>query len=303
MKQLAIVGRQLIHTYPYVVNFNGADRDLLRQHAKAWMWDCLKDRDLSPLTDAMRVTRIWSPDSELVAGLAETCGIDRICSSVDEAIDGADGVMVMDEDMTSRLDIIERCVRQPVTVFADKIISLDVGKTEEVLALAESNGVEVRSWSQLYFAGGLDEIRSMAPGGVGLLPFRLEMQMLAEYSIHPLCTLQSAFNSRIIACRPLSDDQERVMMLELADGTRVLLTLGPTAPAGAPLCYVNQDCFAAADTSYKGEMFAEGSAAMIDLFQGNPRPGPSTTEMIEACRMVECIVRGGTDGERGPPGP
>ena len=298
MKQLAIVGKQLIHTYPYVVHFNGADRDLLRRHAKPWMWECLKDRDLSPITDAMRVTRIWSPDSELVAGLAETCGIDRICSSVDEAIDGADGVMVMDEDMTSRLDIIERCVRQPVTVFADKIISLDVGKTEQVLALAESNGVKVRSWSQLYFAGGLEEIRSMAAGGVYFLCFRLEMQMLAQYAIHPLCILQSAFDSRITACRPLSDDQERVIMLELANGTRVLLNVGPGAPAGASLCYANRDRFAMAGDADKGDMFADASAAMMDLFQGNARTRPGTIEMLEACRMVECIVRGGTDGKR-----
>jgi len=88
------------------------------------------------------------------------------------------------------------------------------------------------------------------------------------------------------------------MMLELADGTRVLLNAGPGAPAVSPLCYADRDGFATADTSCKGDMFAEGSAAMIDLFQGNARPRPSTTEMVEACRMVECIVRGGTDGKR-----
>lgn len=297
MKQIAVVGQQLIHTYPYIANFNGCDFEKLEAYGKPWMVNMMRDKDLSPVVKDMRITRIWSPDNDEAGRVADACTIDKVCASLDEAIAGADGAIVLDEVLDSRTDIVEICLNAGLDVFADKVIAVDPEKTESLLALAEEKGAVVRSWSQMFFVEQVGEIRQMAPGGVAWLACRLGMEKVQAYGIHPISMLQAAFPGRVATYRPLCDGDVRSALLELESGTRIFLHTGPDVTFFMHLCYSNKDktMLVKGETTYA--VFQAAALAIVAAFERRPYDAPGPTEMREATRLLDCIVRGGSAGK------
>jgi len=302
-KELALIGRQLIHTYPYVVHFNGSDRERIAKNAKPWMQRFMLDRDLSPTTSEVRVTRIWSPDAEEAKRLAETFDIPRICATADEALDGADGAMVMDEVIESRTALVENALERGISVFADKVLSADPQKTCELIELAERKGCRVRSWSQLYFLPALAPVRQAGGGGVGFLDYQMEMKILPMYGIHPVSMLQGAFSSPAKSYRPLLEGNGRGGLVELEDGTRIFVYVGADVPFRGRLYYETKDSALRADEPDDWACFERAAKALVELFSGrSPAPGPGPEEMRQAARFLEILIQGGSDGRVVPLG-
>ena len=302
-KEVALIGEQLIHTYPYIVHFNGSDRDRIEKNAKAWMQRFMLDHDLSAKSGEVRVTRIWSPDAEEVGRLAETFGIEKVCASAEEAVNGADGVLVMDEIIESRTALIEKCLRAGLTVFADKVLSTDASRTAELLALADEKKARARSWSQLYFLPDLRKVREAPPGGVGFLNYQLGLDILPAYGIHPISMLQGAFDSHMKNYRPLSDADTRSGLLEFENDTRIFLYVGTDIPFRGRLYYCAGDQEIIANQADDWACFENAATALIDLFAGRSMvSGPGLGEMNQATRLIEVMLRGGSDGKAIPLG-
>jgi len=296
-KQIAVVGQHLIHTYPYLVHFNGSDRERIGKNAKPWMQRFMLDRDLRPATSEVRVTRIWSADTDEARKVAETFDISRVCATAEEALDGADGAMVMDEVIESRSALVEMALRRGVHVFADKVLSSDERRTDELLELAERVGRRVRGWSQLYFLPCLEQARAAGGGGVGFLNFHMEMNILPMYGIHPVSMLQSAFPARVRQYRPLMDGDSRCGLVEHEDGTCVFIYVGLDVPFRGRLDYCTKEREVIANQPDDWACFERGAKALVELFTDrSPVPGPGPEEMREAVRLIAAMVRGGRDG-------
>ena len=301
MKQIALVGQQLIHTYPLIPSFNGCNLAKATEYSPAWTEKARLAERTEPLSDRVRVTRVWSPDRDEAARLSEALRIDTVCGSLEQALDGVDGVMVMDEVVESRTELVETCLRAGLPLFADKVFSLDPRKTAELIALAGERGVAARSWSQLYFHPDLAEVRQAPAGGVGFLNFQMGVDILAMYGIHIVSMLQGAFAAPVKAWRPLSDGDHGTGMAILEDGTQILLHVSAELPFRGRLYYCAGESEVIVNRGDDAACFQSAAKALIALFTAPDNiPGPDARTMREASSLLAYIVQGGRDGVEKP---
>ena len=302
VSEIALVGHELIHTYPYIVHLNGSTREKIDKNAKPWMKRFMLEQDLTPKTDELRVTRIWSPDDEENKKLAETFSIDSICGSVEEALDGAQCAMVMDENNESRTVLIKACIEAGLSVFATKVLSTEPAKVDELFQAAKKKNVRVHGWSQLYFDPGIQRIRDLPGGGVAFLSFGLPMKKLSIYGIHMISMVQGAFKARMKSYRPLTAGEDRSGLIELDDGTRIFLYMGENVSSRSRLYYNEKDHEAIFDDRDEWSCFSTAANAVMALFTGKDVPGPGPAEMKDAAMMLECLIDEKADGQPVPLG-
>ena len=295
MTKIAAIGKVIIHTYPYFTDINGCEKDMLQRNCKPWMLKFMLDQDLSSKTDAMRITRVWSEDDEENQRLAETFAIENICASADEAIDAADGVMILDEDVPSRSALIEKCINAGVDCWADKLISEDMEDAKRLVQLAEQQNVRVRTWGQLYWCTQWETVREAPRPGAGLLTYAVGPDAMDTHCVHPIFILQAAFG-RLQSYRPLSDGEARTALLKTEDGTQVFMHLTANAPYGGRIDYVTKEGAVVAQDADMAGAFENSARAVVDFFSGGS-PAYGTEAMVEAVRLYECIMRGGSDGK------
>ena len=296
-KEIALIGEQLIHTYPLVPRFNGCDLAKVKEFGGSWIEKAGLEQATEPIIDSMRITRMWSPDREEMGRLGPALNIEKSCGSVAEALDGADGVLVMDEVIESRTQLVQQCLEAGLPVFADKVLSTDVRKTAELIELAGKRNARVRSWSQLYFHPGLKRVRAANPGGVAFLNFSMSADILLLYGIHIISMLQGAFDNCVKTYRPLSDGASRSAMVELADNTRVFLYVGEDVPFRGRLYYCGPEDEVIVNDNDDSACFTSSARAIEALILGQDAPGPGPEQMAEATRLIQLIAQGGADAQ------
>ena len=64
MIRLGMVGKVLIHNYPYGAYFNGTDAELLEERCtKRWMLELIRGRFAEPAAKGSRITHVWACSS------------------------------------------------------------------------------------------------------------------------------------------------------------------------------------------------------------------------------------------------
>ena len=289
MKKLAMIGTQIIHTVPYLSYFNGFDPALLQKNAKPWMAAMLKGKPPEPRTSAARFTHIWAGEREEAQRLAESCRVEKVANSPHEFIAEVDAVFVMDEKVEERAKLMRPFLEAGKAVFVDKILSLSMTTTEELLSLAREKGAPLAAWSQLRFASGLGEIAKMPRGGSALASFRMALDILPMYSIHLISAVQGAFGVGVKSLQRLACANGVEVRATYGDGTRVLMHFGPDAPPTMNMCYFAKAGCRLVDAGDSHAMFSAAAAAiekMIVEWKSAVSPG----EIAEASRIVNFIV-------------
>ncbi|NOZ19467.1 MAG: Gfo/Idh/MocA family oxidoreductase [Planctomycetes bacterium] len=297
MKNIAMIGTQIIHTYPYLAYFNGFDPERVQKNAKAWMAKMLEGKPNDPKSGAVRITHVWTGEDDEAKRLAESCAIENIADSPDAFVDDVDGVMVMDEEIDQRAGLIRPFIEAGKAVFVDKTLSLDPSVTEELLSLSKDTGAQIAAYSQLRFGPGFEELKGMARGGVALASFRLNLDILPMYSIHLISAVHGIFGTGIQTLRKLDCPNGVEVRATYGDGTRVVMQLGPDAPAGWNICYFAKDGCALAAPGENADMF-EASARAIEKMLVEGEPPVSTEEISEASKLVNFIVGAEVGEER-----
>jgi len=305
VKEIALVGSQLIHEDPYLVYFNGTERALLERYGKKWMAAFLLRRgDLAPRTHEVRVTRVWSPQTEAAQRVASAFQV-KVCASLQESLDGADGAMVMDEDVVSRSHLVEQCLGRGLRVFADKMLSDDPSRTHALVKRARASGGDVRAWSQAYFYVENEQVRALGPCGSGWLSAHYDAQYALTYGPHAVSMLQGAFRLRLVAYETLRcTTDERMGLLTLEGDTRIVTQFATALSSEVILAYRTCAKGAAGAVLLRdracdhGASFERSAQAMLDFFMG--RPCPVTIEdVLEHSRIMRHLFGGG-DGEIPP---
>ena len=293
MIKLGMVGKVLIHSYPYGAYFNGTDDDKLETRCnKAWLRALVQGRHPEPVAAGSRITHVWAGVRDDAERLADCCRIENVCDTLDEVIDGVDGVLVMDEDIPFRTETVERCLRAGKPVFADKTLALSVDKTRELVALAQEKGLPIAAWSQLLFApeakafGGLE-------GGAGLVTFNLVPDNLSGYGIHLVCSALGAFGLDPIDMTRIDTGPNGPPMLALtyADGKTVVARGGQDLPPRGSISYLGkQGGSVTAQLADMGAMFDGSAAALATLFQQR-RPAVPPDALVRMTEGVSLLCK------------
>jgi len=289
VKRLAMIGTEIIHTYPYLSYFNGFDPELVRKNAKPWMAALLEGKSPEPRSSNVRITHVWAGEREEAERLAESCGVENVADSPHEFIGQVDGVMVMDEKIEERARLMRPFIEAGKAVFVDKILSLEPGVTEELLQLADAKGSPVAACSQLRFAPGVRGIAEKPRGGVALMSFRIRLEVLPFYAIHLISAAHGVFGANAACARKVSNGNGVTLHILQRDGTQLLLYLSPDAPPGLNICYFSKEGGCLAEGGDKYEMFASCARAIEEMVVTG-RSFVPREEMLEATRLVNIIV-------------
>jgi len=291
MVKLGMVGKTLIHNYPYGAYFNGADDERLEELCtKAWMLQFTKGRHPEPAAEGSRITQVWAGVREEAEAIAGSCRIENVCDCLEDVIDNVDGVLVLDEEIDFRTETIEKCLNAGKSVYVDKVMSLCVGKTRELVALAQEKGVQIAAWSQLLYSVEADPFKD-AEGGAGLVTFNLSREIVDKYGIHLVCSAFAAFGCEPVhmAKADTGPSGEPAIVLTYADGKNVLLRAGQDLPPRGSIAYFGKGRDPlTVQLADMGAMFDGSAEALVAMFEeGKPPVAPeSLVRMAEACALL-----------------
>jgi len=297
MKNIGMIGTQIIHTYPYLAYFNGFDPERVQKNAKPWMAKMLEGKPNDPKSNAVRITHVWAGEADEAKRLAESCAIENIADKPDAFVDDVDGVMVMDEEIDQRAGLMRPFLEAGKAVFVDKTLSLDPSVTEELLSLSKERGAPIAAYSQLRFGPGFEDLKAMDRGGAAMAGFRMGLDILAKYSIHLISAVQGIFGTGVKTLRKLDCPDGVEVRASYGDGTRVTMQFGPEAPAGWNICYFAKGGCTLAVAGDNADMF-ETSAQAIEKMLVEGRSPVSTKEISEASKLINFIVEAEVGDEK-----
>ncbi len=275
MVKLGMIGKTLIHNYPYGAWFNGTDAEALEARCtKAWMLELIRGRFPEPVAKGSRITHVWAGVREEADAIAAGCLIPKVCDSPDQVIESVDGVLVLDEELDFRTEIVEDCLNAGKSVFVDKTPALDPAKTRQLVKLAQAQGVVLAAWSQLLFASEAQGIAE-GEGGAALVTFNLGQDIVDKYGIHLVCSAFAAFGCDPVHMAKIDAGPEApgMVCLQYADGRNVVLRAGSDVPARGTVASISK----AGDPSVArlmdmGAMFDGSAAALTEMFEDGVWP-------------------------------
>jgi len=293
MKSIGMVGSQLIHTYAYAMHLNEFDLEYARQAktAPAWQVKMMEDfPDVEPLGGA-QLTHVWGGLEGVPEDMAGTFGLTR-SGSLDEVLEACDLIMVMDEQLEPRADLVKKALAAGRPVFADKVLSDSLATTTEIVDLAKRKDVMVAAWSQLGYSPELDAIREMNQGGTALATFAMKPEILRMYGIHLISTVQGAFPGKFTSCRLLVDDEQKLAFVENEHGTRIVMGAGTLFPGGmARIDYSVGGKAVLAETRDRVGGFRNAARDIVAMLDGKP-PRFTPEDLLDATRLLETICGG-----------
>ena len=291
MVRLGMVGKVLIHNYPYGAYFNGTDAEKFEERcSKAWMMPLVRGRHPEPAAKGSRITHVWAGVRDEAERLADSCRVETVCDSLDQVIDSVDGVLILDEDVEFRAETIERCLRAGKSVFVDKVLSLSLDRTRELVALAAQHDVNIAAWSQTLYSVEAKPFRDLE-GGAGLVTFILSKDNVPGYGIHLVCSAFAAFGDDPVRLSRIESagDGLPMVLATYADGKDVLLRAGQDIPPRGNVAHFGKGTDSlVAELSDMGAMFDASAAALAAMFEeGRPPVAPEAiVRMAEAAALL-----------------
>src|SRR6185295_11807528 len=141
------------HGTAFATTFNGWDE------AKAKEFPGTFIRSAKRLEGA-RVTRIWDPLREAAECLAAACSIEKVCSSAEEACEGVDAVLLIDDGSGEQWKHAAHPLRKGVPVFCDKPLAMTAKLAQETAKLARATKTKFMSASALRFVPDIVKLRA-----------------------------------------------------------------------------------------------------------------------------------------------
>lgn len=178
----------------------------------------------TPQVEGARIVSVWDPNRGTAEALAQVFGIARVADRMEDAADGADGVIVTD-DMTKRHHHRAKpFLRAGVPTFIDKPLASDVEEATELVDLAVKHGTPMMSASSLRYAKETEDLRAN-PGALGniLAATAVCRGELIYYGIHPLELAVSILGTGVRSVQNVGREGQNVVQIDYRDGRSLVL--------------------------------------------------------------------------------
>ncbi|QSO52012.1 Gfo/Idh/MocA family oxidoreductase [Alicyclobacillus curvatus] len=226
MMKLAMVGEDFIHDYIYPGAINGFDVDAMNTSG-GWMADMHRGTDGNPLTDAVRVSVIVSPDIARAQTIARTCRIEQVASHItSEIVDAVDGVLVMERDGDRHLELARPFIERGKFVYIDKPVVQRVTELDELRALAEQHDAKVLGGSAVRYSAQLTKALHRA---VAVPPASIHIAgpgPWPEYGSHMVEAMVILLGPAVTAVTALGNNAAGAVIIGWADGRHGVIQYG-----------------------------------------------------------------------------
>lgn len=177
--------------------------------------------------DGARVVRVWDALPEAARRLAGACGIETVCSSPEEASEGVDAVLLIDDGSGEQWKHAAHPLKKGVPVFCDKPLAMTAKQAQEVAKLARSTGTRFMSGSALRFVPDIVKLREELPrlGPVYLATAACGNE-LVYYGVHALSMIYAVLGHGAVSCLNAGQPGLNVVRVRFADHRDVVLLVG-----------------------------------------------------------------------------
>ena len=209
------------HGTAFATTFNGWDEAKVKAHP--WGTFVRSQRRL----DGATVTRVWDPQREWAEHLAEACGIEKVCATPEEACEGVDAVLLIDDGSGEQWKYAVHSLKKGVPTFCDKPLAMTGREAQEIARLARATGTKFMSASALRFVPDIVALRDELPklGGVHLAAVACGNE-LVYYGIHALSMAYAVLGPGAVSCVNVGQPGLNVVRVRFTDHRDVVLMVG-----------------------------------------------------------------------------
>jgi predicted dehydrogenase len=209
------------HGTAFATTFNGFDEAKVKA-----LWQGTFVRSQRRL-DGAEVVRVWDPQRDWARKLADICGIGRVCGSPEEACDGVDAVLLVDDGSGAQWKYALHPLKKGVPVFCDKPLALTAREAQDVAKLARSTNTKFMSSSSLRFVPDIVKLRDELPklGNVHLATVACGNE-LVYYGIHALSMAYAVLGAGAVSALNVGQPGLNEVRIRFADHRDVLLLVG-----------------------------------------------------------------------------
>jgi predicted dehydrogenase len=177
--------------------------------------------------DGAKVVRVWDPHKDWAQKLADICGIERACSSPEEACDGVDAVLIVDDGSGAQWKYAVHPLKKGVPVFCDKPLAMTAKEAQSVAKLARTTKTKFMSSSSLRFVPDIVKLREELPklGNVHLATVACGNE-LVYYGIHALSMAYAVLGAGAVSVLNVGQPGLNEVRIRFADHRDVLLLVG-----------------------------------------------------------------------------
>ena len=168
------------HGTAFATTFNGWDE----AQAARWKGTFVKSRRR---LDGAQVAVVWDPDLAAARQLADVCGIARVAETPEQACEGVDAVLIIDDGSGAQWKYAVHPLRRGVPVFCDKPVAMTAREAQGIARLVRETRTPFLSASSLRFVPDIVKLRAELPklGPVHLASAACGNE-LVYYGIHAL---------------------------------------------------------------------------------------------------------------------
>jgi predicted dehydrogenase len=208
------------HGTAFATTFNGWDEPRARECQGTFI------RSGKRLEGA-RVVRLWDPLREAADRLAAACSIEKVCATPEEACEGVDAVLLIDDGSGEQWKHAAHPLRKGVPVFCDKPLAMTARMARETATLARSTRTKFMSASALRFVPDIVKLRGEL-GQVG--PVHLASAAcgneLVYYGIHALSMIYAVLGGGAVSCLNTGRPGLNIVRARFTDDRDVVLMVG-----------------------------------------------------------------------------
>jgi Oxidoreductase family, NAD-binding Rossmann fold len=289
--RLSAIGLETTHGFIYPAMFNGYDPLRFRANSVEHVWSIFPTAG-APSVEGATVVACWDPDPSLARSVAAACRIDRVSPTLEDALQGVDGVLFLGGDASTHRALATPALEAGLATFVDKPFTTTLADGEALVELAAKHAAPLFCTSALRFAPQTVALRDRLARSVGtpLAAHSIGTGDYASYAVHSLEILFGLWGGG--TDRALSTGQPGFVTVQLdyADGRRAIWQVCERLAWLFHVAVYGTDGMDEAFVTFEDRytLFRETAARMVQFVQQRQSPVP-LLETLEIVRLLETV--------------
>lgn len=262
----------------------------------------------APLGTLASIHSIWDADMQKSSKAAQALGDIQPSSSLADAIEQADAIMILNRFGEDRFDLVMQATEARIPVFVDKPLTMNLHEAEQLVETYNQLQIPLFSTSVFRFSREVQDLKTeleqtewlggsvIGPASCKDLGNDPRLNKLHFYGIHLAEMLQEVFGSGVRSVQTLKSDKGFHSWVQKTDGSQIgLLMLDPMDDYYSVEVYTSSGV-RSVTLDLEGDFYIDSMMAFLEFVNGDN--GISPKETLEALELMFAIEQSALIGER-----
>jgi predicted dehydrogenase len=298
--RLGIIGLETTHGYIYPAMINGYDPEKFQATAPEIV-SSIFPTEGAPSVEGAQVVACYDENMERARDVAQACLIERVCSNLEEVLQGVDGVLITSGDANGHRILATPALELGLATFVDKPFSAHVDDASAMIELSDQRAAPLFCSSAVRFAHQTVAFQRLLEEGKIGAPLNAHVIGTGDfesYAVHSLELLVTVWGAAVTHLRSIGKVGSDTIQL-LFDGEReAIWQIRREVDWMFHLSLFGTDGMASMKISFSDryEVFKEMTRRIVSSTEQRQSPVP-LEETLQIVRLLELARRHRGDGE------